>query len=68
MNDKPQPKNIPKERIDVWIAEDEAAAATLDLRSGSRGNTSQAAFGMQKDEMTPVDQVVRKLREGRQRP
>ncbi len=68
MNNKPQPRDIPKERIKEWIAEDEAAAAKLGLKTQAKDVTGHPAFGMQNDETTPVDEVVRKLREGRKLP
>ena len=68
MNDKPQPRDIPKEHIEEWIAEDEAAAAKLGLKMQAQNVTGHPAFGMQNDETTPVDEVVRKLREGRKFP
>jgi hypothetical protein len=68
VNDKPQPRDIPKERIDAWIAEDESAAAKLGLKTQAQDVTGHPAFGTQKGEKTPVDEVVRKLREGRKLP
>jgi hypothetical protein len=38
MNDKPQPRNIPKKRIDEWIAEDEEVAAKLGLKPQSQSD------------------------------
>ncbi len=68
MNDKPQPRVIPKERIEAWIAEDEQAAAKLGLKTQAQDVTGHPAFGMQKGEKTSVNKVVRKLREGRKLP
>ncbi len=68
MNDNPQPRDIPMERIEKWIAEDEKAAAKLGLKTQAQNVTSHPAFGMQNGEKAPVDEVVRKLREGRKLP
>jgi hypothetical protein len=36
VNNKPQPRDIPKERIEEWITEDVAAAAKIGLKPQSQ--------------------------------